>query len=714
MHIETGGPVAAGATGDLKESNWQEVLLRMEIDKFRMVLEGVSIQEKLAVNFNKDVRSLRDNRSSRRFFTDRCSDKGVPEKTWKCFTENPEVAEDLTDEESATAAEEKKQSEMREQDIGDHRGMSCRAKAVETFGKKTKVRGELDPAFVHREKFRKRVRRIQSQIAGHSELFGADVRFGHEFFRTTLSQDARDGFDLHVEKQEKERQCQMDHREKLEQGMQHLCGEESPQDTRFGFNKEFDELRKEKFRFVDQTHSKHKQVCSLFPTCKIDRCDRMNHHKVLLQNHRCGRSPLLAMAHCDATGVTPAELFKQLRIGEETIQESQPKCNSANAIGMEGNEKKKTCFNFHKKGTCRHGNECKCSHEKGGKSNRLCKHIREGKCKWGKRCKFSHDLGDEATNLSKVTVDASCLKVNPGPHPSSNALNGDWRESGKDAVQTVENDMTELAKTNIPQVNIASKPHNANESLRQRNVLRALVEGKSGPAEMKALLDDGSQPATIGLQKIKLLSELGAKMKRTKMSGQVGGSSATCVRMEGEVEFETRVKCKTARGGCVRLRIFAVVLDGNANFDFMIGQDTRNLHRITSCPDPKPEHRKVTIDGTPVCSHPCTSHLRNANSLTLESNLLASPALAQDAGVNEGERNKAKRPSNSCPVRETLDLSGAADSRLRECDHVCGTGAPDEEIEHGLGKVVSLKSVLRRPQIQKRGERCDGGKFKGI
>mmetsp|Transcript_13409 Transcript_13409/g.21475 ORF Transcript_13409/g.21475 Transcript_13409/m.21475 type:complete len:152 (+) Transcript_13409:168-623(+) len=119
MHIETGGPVAAGAAGDLKEFNWQEVLLRMEIDKFRMVLEGVSIQEKLAVDFNKDVRSLRDNRSSRRFFMDRCSDKGVPEKTWKCFTENPEAAEDLMDEEDATAAEEKKQSEMREQDIGE-------------------------------------------------------------------------------------------------------------------------------------------------------------------------------------------------------------------------------------------------------------------------------------------------------------------------------------------------------------------------------------------------------------------------------------------------------------------------------------------------------------------------------------------------------------------------------------------------------------------
>eukprot|EP00466_Bigelowiella_natans_P019766 jgi/Bigna1/137026/aug1.37_g11734 len=281
MHIESGGPVAAGAAGDLKESNWQEVLLGMKIDKFRMILEGVSIQEKLAVNFNKDIRSLRDNRSSRRFFMDRCSDKGVPEKTWKCFTENPEAAEDLMDDEDATAAEEKKQNKMREQDIGDHRGMSCRAKAMETLGKKIKVRGELDPAFIHREKFRKKVRRIQSQIAGHSELFGADMRFGHEFFRTMLSQDARDRFDLCVKKQEKERQHRMDHREKLEQGTQHLCGEESPQDTRFGFNKEFDELRKEKFRFADQVmmHSEHEQVCSLFPTHKIDQCDRMNHCK---------------------------------------------------------------------------------------------------------------------------------------------------------------------------------------------------------------------------------------------------------------------------------------------------------------------------------------------------------------------------------------------------------------------------------------------------
>eukprot|EP00466_Bigelowiella_natans_P019767 jgi/Bigna1/137027/aug1.37_g11735 len=383
------------------------------------------------------------------------------------------------------------------------------------------------------------------------------------------------------------------------------------------------------------------------------------------------------------------------------IQESQPKHNSVNAIGMEGNRKKKICFNFHEKGTCRHdrcGNECKRGHEKGGKSNRLCKCIREGKCKWGKRCRFSHEPGDEATNSSKIAVDASFPKIIPSSDPSANTSNGDWRESCEDVVQTVDNDVAELAQVNIPQVNIASKPCNANESSRHCDVLRVFVEGKSGPAEMKALLDDGSQPTTISLQKIKLLGKLGAKMKRTKMSGQVGGLSATCVRMEGEVEFEMRVKCKTARGGHVRLRIFATVLDGNANFDFTIGQDVRNLHRIVSHPDPKPEHRKVTIDGTPVCSHPCTSHHQNANSLTLESNLLASPASAQDAGITDGERSKTERLSNSCSVHETLDLLDAADSRSRECDHVCGTGVPDEEIEHSLGEIVSLQHVHRESE----------------
>ena len=689
---------------DIEEKNWREELLSLKYRTFLNILEASIIQEQLKVNFERDTRILRDTRRSRDFFISRYTKKGVPIDTWKLFTENPQIAVDLiyAEEEEDTVDNENDNGKKGEDKYALERSVSNRVKAIESFRKKIHVKGTLDPSLTYQEKFRRDVRRIQCQIHAHSQLLETDMEFGYLFFRSCLSSKARKRFDDYVELREQKSVRVLTPKEKLEVGIQHLCDEDNSRDMKRGFNEELAKLKREKFRYVDQINNKYTKLCNLFPSHDIDSDDRLNHYEALLKNHRFGKELLLAISEWDVQKMSSDELFRKLRIKEKIIHETRPRntytpqinVSGNNASGRDPSKKANVCFNFLKKGSCRFGDSCKYKHIQSEKVDRICKFYKRGNCKFGSRCKFKHIGGNQETNeIQTATGSTTGITSNVSSQGDGRpTTTSTQRTSSNDAKHsTTENDVTEMLGTNLPQINIASKPYTANESLRQRNVLRVFVEGVNGPSIMRALLDDGSQPTTISLQKVNSMAQLGVRMKRTKMNGQVRGLSTSCVQVDGEVEFEVRVKCKQANSGYVRFKVYAIVLNGNVNFDFILGQDMRNLYRIMSYPDPNPEKRKVTIDGTMVYSYPCTSH-QSSNSLILDSNPVTLPGFTETNPRSTNLITKTKS-LESCLVHETLDLLDAADSRLRECDHVYSEKIPDKEIKHRLGKIISLQQV---------------------
>ena len=374
-------------------------------------------------------------------------------------------------------------------------------------------------------------------------------------------------------------------------------------------------------------------------------------------------------------------MITHLRRREDVLrreQARQPKNVQSNSTSGP-KSKKKICFEFQRRGKCSRKN-CRFAHDRQSTKKPCWNFQKLGTCRFGKKCIFSHDAEHKTTSANGAEgMPPSREKEEkhaPEPKQHSDKKLGDQEEIevGTSAVGS-------------------KKPYDLDPSLRSRRKVILYAEGANEISKILALVDEGSQPTTVSRYVVDTLRSRGVPVRLSPCQGSITAFNTGKSKVKEEAEFEVKAKIQNHTKKYITLKIYALVVEGPTNQDFVLGIDMQNLYCINAVKSPDPSKRLVKISGQPVVSVPCS--VRNMNL-----NLLGLDTVMQEDTISHGEllsictsrispehsdSNEGALQNDLSPM-ELIDLPDQNMAKAVKPFH----DATDNECRSELGKIVDL------------------------
>eukprot|EP00466_Bigelowiella_natans_P018220 jgi/Bigna1/78027/fgenesh1_pg.52_\ len=640
---------------------------------FRKLLRAGAAQEGLKMDMERETATLSDNKESRTFFFKRFEKKGITEEVWEWFPAHPEGAD------VAVEASESESTSANGPEVVDDRKVSQKAKALESFGGSTKAKAQsLDPAKTHAADFRRAAGDLESKVKGHVQPLGTSMEWGCNCFRASLSLAARKRTDdCFGEEPGEEPGCE----ERLSEAARHLCDETSESEFRRNCEDEFRRLERKNCKFVDAMSSSCVRLRGWFPGTKPDFEDQRLDFERLLKKHRFAKELQSAVSNVSFNGdcdsmvsflrqreKMPAESFlpkaphvqkKKWEVSSACTECLMGKCKKGKECHKKHEGKPARRF-FHKKGTCRFGDGCKCRHAK-----ELPGEKKDWKPNRGKS--LGIDAGD---------VQHKAAKDEPNPNPAKKEKEVAWDELSLELTAV---NLAELAES-------MSKPCEEDPTLRRRRKASVHLEGSKGVFKGKALVDSGSQPTSVHASVLQKFEKLGipftfaARKQRARSFN--GGASETL----GEAAFEVKFREAKSKASHIKVKTWATVTKATVAHDFPTGMDVQNLCSMAVHGDPDPKLRRLTVLNKETESQPCSQ--KGEGCIASELKLLSSE-LPEMWDVNKPDvsnnREAAEATSSTPPTFESL--ADAPDQRPHKVENGCQF-ITEEEAGKGVSEIM--------------------------